>query len=452
MKTFILSLLLALMPTFAFSASYEWLWKNDYPFLYVQFSKFTGDSKKIAVYDYEGTLAPEENPNALLFFDVTDGSITDSLYFGNFHIIDLCFSYDGNMMAVCGNPTQGFSSSTTLFMLYRTDTWERIDSINVGYDIFQIKFMKDNKRIILECDSFKIYNIDSLKIIKTVLRTPYDNLVTSETKVGIGIFDMSYDDKFLVYRSALFYNTYPSKNIEDVFTIYNIEADTIEKVLPGMQGEAPFYSNDGNYILTSYGSLPEDPHGENWGHAFLTNVNTGANIKKWDLKWAGGEIKYRFTQDSRYIYLSGSQNPCTLWDIVDLSHAIDSLTIGFYDISNDSKYLYNGSSIYRIKTTGIGPQKIMNKQNIINSIYPNPNSSELNVSFTLVKYGLIKIMITNNEGKDIKNVSESFFNEGNNLINININDLSNGIYYINIIQDNNIISDKFIINKLRILK
>ena len=261
-----------------------------------------------------------------------------------------------------------------------------------------------------------------------------------------GNFDISPDDRFVVYDCELYFKYPPYTSVKKATVIYNLEADTIVKEITGGDID-PIYSNDGNYILTNSGQLPDDPQGYEYGHVYLSSVNSGSLLKKWDLKWAGYTAKYRFSNDSRYIYLLGSQNPCTLWDIVDLSHAIDSLTIGFYDISNDNKYLYNGSSIYRIKTTGIGPQKIMNKQNIINSIYPNPNSSELNVSFTLVKYGLTKIMITNNEGKDIKNVSESFFNEGNNLINININDLSNGIYYINIIQDNSIISNKFIINK-----
>ena len=134
----------------------------NFTFGYVEIQKFTADSKQLAVYDYSWTGWPEYDINRLIFFDVTDGSITDSLQFGNFHIKDIAFSYDGNMMVVCDD--------TNKLVIYRTKTWEMIDSINIGQGIFQLKFTRDNKNIVLNCDHFKIYSLDSGKVINHFLK------------------------------------------------------------------------------------------------------------------------------------------------------------------------------------------------------------------------------------------------------------------------------------------
>ena len=195
MKTFILSLLLALVPTLAFSVQYEWLWKANFPFINIEIEKFTPDSRQIAIYDYEGLLIPEENPNKLYFLDVLDGSILDSVQFGSYHIKNLCFSHDGNLMATDGDDNN--------MVIFRTKSWEVIDSITLSSRAGILKFTRDNKNIIFENDSFHIYNLDSGKIIKSFFKTPYDSLITNTAYTYHGEFDISPDDKNIVYTCCI---------------------------------------------------------------------------------------------------------------------------------------------------------------------------------------------------------------------------------------------------------
>ena len=94
----------------------------------------------------------------------------------------------------------------------------------------------------------------------------------------------------------------------------------------------------------------------------------------------------------------------------------------------------------------LDPEMVMYK-NKINSIYPNPNINELNINFTLAQYGLTKISINDINGKEVKILSNEYYDSGEHAITCSINDLPNGTYYLNIKQNNSIISEKFIISK-----
>ena len=212
-------------------------------------------------------------------------------------------------------------------------------------------------------------------------------------------------------------------------------------------GCKPLYSSDGNYILDNTGKLPDDPPGWSYRHVYLMNVNTGNVIKKWDLKGAGSFVYYWFTKDNRYFYMQASNNPLQRWDLNDLSISDTLGSLAFTDLSLDNNYFLDGLDLYRLTIDGIAPQMAMNKQNKINSIYPNPNSNELNVNFTLAKYGSTKIAITDMEGKEIKIIFEEYFEADEHIITCNASDLQNGVYYLNIKQNNSIISEKFIISK-----
>ncbi|GAB4207286.1 MAG: hypothetical protein Fur0023_17970 [Bacteroidia bacterium] len=94
----------------------------------------------------------------------------------------------------------------------------------------------------------------------------------------------------------------------------------------------------------------------------------------------------------------------------------------------------NNISVYKLGTTGI-----VNHSNFTTEvvIYPNPARETLNLRFNAILNTEINIMDIS--GRVVK---KTYLN-GNNL-NINISDLQSGIYYINIKDNDNNISKKFI--------
>ena len=79
-------------------------------------------------------------------------------------------------------------------------------------------------------------------------------------------------------------------------------------------------------------------------------------------------------------------------------------------------------------------------------IYPNPANSNATLIFNLINKSKVNLSIINILGEVVSN--ESFdMSAGNKYINLNINELNNGIYYANLSINNEIVSKKFIITK-----
>jgi len=76
--------------------------------------------------------------------------------------------------------------------------------------------------------------------------------------------------------------------------------------------------------------------------------------------------------------------------------------------------------------------------------YPNPATSEINITYTLVKASNIRLTVLDHTGKTIEEVVSEFQNQGDYNFRIPVNDYPSGMYYYRIITDDLTIFRKFI--------
>ena len=65
-------------------------------------------------------------------------------------------------------------------------------------------------------------------------------------------------------------------------------------------------------------------------------------------------------------------------------------------------------------------------------MYPNPAQNELNIEFVLDKKAPVTIQIIDISGRIVKEVMNENLSTGNNTININMNEVNNGFYFVRI--------------------
>jgi hypothetical protein len=64
------------------------------------------------------------------------------------------------------------------------------------------------------------------------------------------------------------------------------------------------------------------------------------------------------------------------------------------------------------------------------NIYPNPTNSKLNISFQFLQKEKVAISIYNYNGSEVMKLTEQNFDVGNHELNFNVEQLSNGIYFL----------------------
>ena len=81
-------------------------------------------------------------------------------------------------------------------------------------------------------------------------------------------------------------------------------------------------------------------------------------------------------------------------------------------------------------------------------IFPNPVSDKVSISFLPPKYwnNSYKIEIYNVKGELVLSQAEEIIQTGEQLLKLNLEGLSQGVYFIKIMDDNNSISKKFVKN------
>jgi Secretion system C-terminal sorting domain len=158
-------------------------------------------------------------------------------------------------------------------------------------------------------------------------------------------------------------------------------------------------------------------------------------VAKWDgLKWCGLATKDLF---------STSTNPAS--------------AIGFY---NDTLYLGIGTDtlngVYTnlvikyvagsyvdtcsINFTGIEQLSIENEI----TLYPNPSTNQITIEFDLSETKNTAIEIKNVLSQTVKTISTNSFIKGNNKIEVDVREFSNGIYFVQVTSAETAISTKFI--------
>ncbi|MEO6884151.1 MAG: T9SS type A sorting domain-containing protein, partial [Bacteroidia bacterium] len=80
-------------------------------------------------------------------------------------------------------------------------------------------------------------------------------------------------------------------------------------------------------------------------------------------------------------------------------------------------------------------------------IYPNPTNSIANVAFGMKQSENVLITVYNMLGQKVMTDNEGVLAQGQHIIQLDGSNLTNGIYFVNIIANNNSITKKVIISK-----
>jgi hypothetical protein len=78
------------------------------------------------------------------------------------------------------------------------------------------------------------------------------------------------------------------------------------------------------------------------------------------------------------------------------------------------------------------------------SVFPNPVSDEVNISFMLSVNEKIRIEVFDAMGRKVQSLDEKNYSAGNNLIRMNLTDQPEGVYFLNIISENGIVGKKIL--------
>lgn len=80
-------------------------------------------------------------------------------------------------------------------------------------------------------------------------------------------------------------------------------------------------------------------------------------------------------------------------------------------------------------------------------IYPNPTREDVNIAFTLLNTAQVNITVMDITGKIVKEISNEFFNKGNNQIQFSVADLTNGLYFISMESANGTKTSRLVVVK-----
>ena len=123
---------------------------------------------------------------------------------------------------------------------------------------------------------------------------------------------------------------------------------------------------------------------------------------------------------------------------------------GDEDPAGSNYYVYVSVSLDSLKyaiqdTSNSGIKNITSKLSDVN-LYPNPASSYALLSYNLKTKSSVKIEVKNVLGKTIEVISnEKTLLAGTYSNEINTSKYSKGVYFVNIISNNNILSEKLIV-------
>ncbi len=148
-----------------------------------------------------------------------------------------------------------------------------------------------------------------------------------------------------------------------------------------------------------------------------------------------GSLAFTFTNTTD----EKGQATVYLWDFGVTTSATDTST------SKNATFTYPANGTYIVKliafsTGGIdtttqtikilatGVADINNISSLV--MYPNPAQNELNIEFVLDKKAPVSVQIIDISGRIVKEVMNENLSTGNNNININLNEVKNGFYFV----------------------
>ena len=151
-----------------------------------------------------------------------------------------------------------------------------------------------------------------------------------------------------------------------------------------------------------------------------------------------------FSQEVHFKYKNSSQSSYGLEDVRKITFEGDVMNLHLLD---GTLYAWNVSTIghYKYEETALNTQEFLNKANAWNlSVFPNPTSTNLNVSFNLPKADEMSIALYDFQGKIVleKQLGTKAMGKYQELFNISA--LPNGVYVCRISGMHNSITKQII--------
>jgi WD40 repeat protein len=369
----------------------------------------------------------------VLFFDTNTGHEIKRIP-GNKEVFFL--NSDRNFIKLHENKTK--------LEIFDSKTFLMIDSLeNDGSSIGAMNISKDRKYFIATINSgngIRIWDLTSKQIIKTKIFEPYNepNLIsTDRLKVFFNCdgstFIITVEKKYKDNQNNTYNEIYHA--IFDANTMDSTEALT----------NIAFYRLSNNCSKIAY--LKYDP---NYG-VEVYDFNTKALI--WKIPINGPSLTgIEFSPDDKYLVTSNGPgaNLLVVWDLLTgkKSYGYTQTSFDNIDISHNGKFLIFsvGNSLKLLNTRFEGTEVEPDRDSSI-IIYPNPSTGLATINFFQPLPEITTINLRGLSGNFIKELYNNLLEHGQQNINVNVNDIANGTYFINVNNSHISLNFKLIVNK-----
>lgn len=197
-------------------------------------------------------------------------------------------------------------------------------------------------------------------------------------------------------------------------------------VRTGMAGFSEFAIGGGTDNVLPFTKITFTGSKNGSGNVLRWNVENELNNRGYELQRSIDGVNFseiNFAQSKNYSNSAAN----TEYGFTDLRPFSGNTYYRLKIVDNDGSFKYSNVVLVRgLKATSIA----------ISGIYPNPVQSILNVIITSPDQKEVNIQITNISGQIVKTIANKVI-EGDNLINININNLAKGVYTISLLEGKN---------------
>ncbi len=298
------------------------------------------------------------------------------------------------------------------FSIWDIETGTYLDSMHLGMEdkdnriteaVREVFVTPDFQKIIARLDKWQnpIKQSDPQTTIREHIKIfDFQTKAIIKEIESIGQLYLSKTGKYFVCEN-------PPNDGKTALKVFNIEGDFLFSIPGWTESISDIdFSSDDKFMLVSF-------------------KTGGKKIEIWDLE------KYILNNT-----LTIGDTPSTAMPFFSLDLSKNNLNL----IASAQTRLYMFENV-------ISLSNINNKEITTTITYPNPSTTELVLEFTLIQPNNTTITINDLSGKQIKEVLNSFLNEGNHKLHIDLRELPVGSYILNIQSGKSISSNKILIIK-----
>ncbi len=155
-------------------------------------------------------------------------------------------------------------------------------------------------------------------------------------------------------------------------------------------------------------------------------------------------------QGIKFAPFTFSQAGCYAFTLNDASG--EGLSGGFYMIaSSDQDILWEGPAFSYVSATemaydpDVSVEDVLVSENI--TVFPNPVTNQASIEFELRTNTQVQISVVDMLGRQVKNIFEGEMHSGAQNLQMDANDLDNGVYFIKMQLNNEVVTKKIMVSK-----